>query len=62
MPKKIPKNSYESRLLKGGNTDCRFIKNDAEIIALINVITIFVTYFDGFITNEKDQWHIYSTT
>ena len=61
MLKKIPKDSPESRLLKGGNADCHFIKNDAEVIELINDNTIFVTNFDGFLTNEKERRKINGT-
>ena len=52
--KEIPEDSYESRLLKGENANCHYIKNDVEIIELINDNTIFVTKIDGFLTNEKE--------
>lgn len=61
MLKKLPEDGCDARLLKGGNANCHFIRNSAEIIELISDNTIFVTNFNGYLTSANETRSINGT-
>ena len=61
MLRKLPEDGCEPRLSKSGNAQCHFIKNNSEIIELLNDNIILVTNFNGFLAIEKDTRNIRGT-
>jgi len=55
---KLAEDSFVPRLVKGGHAACDYVRNDQEVVELIDDGMIFLTHFNGTVATSAKNYHL----